>query len=205
MPHLSPIAYSDSCVVLSSISMENSTDHPTADIAPEVAESISTGHDALLDNSDEYVEMTADGLAEFEARLIAEEAEATLGTEQDGPEQPTVASNADIPAPQQPPVAQNAGISAPAPTSDTDLPAGLAACLMRKVTNLATANTQAAGNNPAMPQQSQFQYTRDTALGLASVPSPMNPDLPTLLAWPMLVRVRHMGRSPGLTRSMGSA
>ena len=185
--------------------MENSTDHPTADIAPEVAESISTGHDALMDNSDEYVEMTADELAEFEARLIAEEAEATLGTEQDGPEQPTVASNADIPAPQQPPVAQNACISAPAPTSDTDLPAGLAACLMRKVTNLATANTQAAGNNPAMPQQSQFQYTRDTALGLASVPSPMNPDLPTLLAWPMLVRVRHMGRSPGLTRSMGSA
>ena len=144
--------------------MENSTNHHTADIAPEVAESISTGDDALIDNSDEYMEMTADELAEFEARLIAEEAEATLGTEQDGPEQPPVASNADIPAPQQPPVAQNAGISAPAPTSDTDLPAGLAACLKRKVTNLATANTQAAGNNPAMPQRSQFQYTRDAAL-----------------------------------------
>ena len=50
---------------------------------------------------------------------------------------------------------QNAGISAPTLTSDTDLPAGLAARLKRKVTNLATANTQAAGNNPAMPQRSQ--------------------------------------------------
>ena len=68
--------------------MENSTNHHTADIAPEVAESISTGDDALIDNSDEYMEMTADELAEFEARLIAEEAEVTLGTEQDGPEQP---------------------------------------------------------------------------------------------------------------------
>ena len=79
--------------------METPTNHPTADIAPEVAQSISTGDDVLMDNSDEYMEMTADELAEFEARLIAEEAEATLGTEQDGPEQPPVPSNADIPAP----------------------------------------------------------------------------------------------------------
>ena len=114
--------------------MGNSANQPAADIAPEVAESI-TGDDDLMDNSDGYVEMTPDELAEFEAGLVAEEAEATEETEYAGPEQAPVASNADIPAPKQPPVASNAGISAPATTSDTDLPAGLAGRLKRKVTN----------------------------------------------------------------------
>ena len=134
-----------------------------ADVASQVAESVSTGDQRLLDDDDDEFEMTADELAEFEARLLQEEAEEAAE------QQP-----ADVQ--QLPTVAPEAGIPAPAPDTDTNLPAGLVARLKRKVTTMTTSNAQAAGNNPAVPQRSQYQTTRDAAMGLSPVPPPLNPD-----------------------------
>ena len=114
-----------------------------ADVASQVAESVSTGDQRLLDDDDDEYEMTADELAEFEAQLLQEEAdEAAEQQPADVQQLPTVAPEAAIPA--------------PAADTDTDLPAGLVARLKRKVTTMTTSSAQAAGNNPAVPQRSQY-------------------------------------------------
>ena len=92
--------------------------------------------------------MTAEELAEFEARLMQDEAD-------------EAAQQQSADAQQLPPVAPEAAIPAPVPDTDTNLPAGLVARLKRKVTTMTTSNAQAAGNNPAVPQRPQYQTTRE--------------------------------------------
>ena len=170
MPHLSPLHSLTLTFFLVHLSMEtmaNTTVSSAADVAPEVAESISTGDQRLSDDGYEY-EMTAEELAEFEARLMQDEAD-------------EAAQQQSAEAEQLPPVAPEAAIPAPVPETDTDLPAGLVARLKSKVTTMTTSSAHAAGNNPAVapdsPSSSLQQMSHPTPLWLLSQhwPAPCHP------------------------------